>query len=245
MDRDEAVARALAVGVDTMLLPAIDSGSHAALFSLVARYPDNCLPMMGLHPTSVNGNDMYGDELDTVEHFLATPPCGRFIAVGEVGLDLYWSRDFYREQREALERQIELSLRYELPLVIHTRDAWREMREVLHCFGGRGLRGVMHAFSGTWDDYVAVKDAGDFLFGIGGVITYKKSGLVEVVARMQLEDIVLESDAPYLTPVPHRGKRNESSYIPLVARTVAEAMGADVDRVAAVTTRNAIRMFNL
>ena len=241
-DREAVMTRAREAGVVKMLCPAIDSETHERLFALCDRYPDVCLPMMGLHPTSVNDNPRWREELARVEQLLAAGD-RRYWAVGEVGLDLYWSRDWLDRQVEVFERQAELALHYDLPLVIHTRDAWPEMIASLRRFAGRGLRGVLHAFSGTWEDYRAVRACGDFLFGIGGVVTYKKSPLPELLARMPLEQLVLETDAPYLPPVPYRGKRNEPAYIVRVCERVAEATGRTPDEVADVTAANAARLF--
>ncbi len=243
-DRREVAGRAQAAGVAAMLLPATDSESHEALFRTCREYPGVCFPMMGLHPTSINDNPAWRDELALAEKLLANPPVERFYAIGEVGLDLYWSRDFIGEQTEALERQIELSLEYALPLVIHTRDAWAEMTAVLEKHKGRGVRGVMHSFSGTIEDYRAIRDMGDFSFGIGGPVTYKKSSLPEVVAGIDIAHILLETDCPYLPPVPFRGKRNESSYLTYICEKVAAAKGMSPEKIAAATTENARRVFD-
>lgn len=242
-DRDETMARALAAGVERMLLPAIDSGSHGALFATCRAYPGVCLPMMGLHPTSVNDNPSWREELALVEKMLAAPPAGRFYAIGEIGLDLHWSTGFLPEQTEAFEKQIELSLEYDLPLVIHTRDAWPEMTAILGKYKRTGVRGVMHSFSGSLDDYRAILSTGDFVFGIGGPVTYKKSTLPQVVAGMDLSRILLETDCPYLPPVPFRGKRNESSFLTYICEKVAEARGISAEEVAEATTANARRVF--
>ena len=171
-DRDAVVARAREAGVGRILLPAVDGHSYRAMFETARRYAGYCFPMMGLHPTSVNDNPRYRDDLERVARLLEVPPDGiRFCGVGEVGLDLYWSRDFADEQLEALRFQIELALRYELPLVIHTRDAWDEMCGVLEEYRGRGVRGVMHSFCGTREHYRRILGCGDFLFGVGGVVT--------------------------------------------------------------------------
>lgn len=245
-DRDQAVERARAAGVRFMMCPAIDSGSHGRLFDLCRRHEGVCLPMMGLHPTSVNDNPAWREELALVEKYLASPPAGlKFHAVGEVGLDLYWSREWRKEQEEAFARQIELSLHYGSPLVIHTRDAWPQMTEMLSRYADRGLRGVMHSFSGTAEDYLAIKGFGDFMFGIGGPVTYRNSALPDIVRLMPMEDILLETDSPYLPPVPYRGKRNESSYLVNICDRVAEIKELDPAEVAAATTANAGRMFGL
>ena len=156
-DRDEAVARARAAGVGRILLPAVDAESYGAMFALARQYPELCRPMMGLHPTSVNDNPRWREDLEQVARYLAAPPEGiRFCGVGEVGLDLYWSRDFLSQQQQALRFQVELSLQYGLPLVIHTRDAWDEMCALLDAFRGRGVRGILHSFCGTADHYRAL-----------------------------------------------------------------------------------------
>ena len=242
-DRSEAVTRAVAAGVDRLLLPAIDSESHERLFQMCRDYPDNCIPMMGLHPTSVNDNPAWREELALVGQYLEKSPVGEFCAVGEIGLDLYWSRDFREEQMEAFEQQIELALRYDLPIAVHTRSAWEEMCEVMEGFRGRGVRGVFHAFSDGLESYCRLRECGDFIFGVGGVVTFKKSPLAEVVREIPLEELVLETDCPYLTPVPFRGQRNESAYIPYICAKVAELKGVTPEEVAAQTTENAERMF--
>ena len=243
-DREDMLARAIEAGVTRMLLPAVDSESHEALIGLARNNPESCYAMIGLHPTSVNGNADFRKELEWVDTLLKNPPV-RFYGVGETGLDLYWSRDFLREQEEALRFQIELALEYDLPIVIHTRDAFDDMIRIISEYRKSGLRGVFHSFAGTEEQYHALRDSGDFCFGIGGVITYKNSLLPETVARMKLEDIVLETDAPYLPPVPFRGKRNESSYLVYIAEKMAEVKHVPVEEIARVTTQNAERMFGI
>lgn len=244
-DRAEALQRAVGAGVTKIMSPAIDSESHAAMIRVCNENPGLCLPMMGLHPTSVNDNPQWPRELEIVEQYLAAPPVERFYAIGEVGLDLHWSKDFIADQMAVFERQIELSLRYGLPLVIHTREAWPEMVETIEKYAGTGISGVMHAFSGTLDDYRRIRAAGDFVFGVGGSVTYKNSRWGEMLPQMDRAHIVLETDSPWLTPVPFRGKRNESSYMTYIRDAVAAMLGitpAEVDRM---TTGNAERIFNL
>lgn len=246
-DREEALARAAAAGVVRLLLPAIDSESHERLFDLCRRHPEQCIPMIGLHPTSVNDNPRWREELAQVERYLQTPPEGvpPFCAVGEIGLDLYWSRDFREQQTEAFHRQIDLALQYDLPIAVHTRDAWPQTVVLMREYRGRGVRGVFHAFSDSLETYRELKEYGDFAFGIGGVVTFKKSPLAEVVREMDLRDIVLETDSPYLTPAPHRGERNESAYVRYVCEKVAQLRGLTPQEVAAATTANAERMFKV
>lgn len=251
-DRAEALARAREAGVETLLLPAIDSLTHERLFAMAASEPDMCRPMMGLHPTSVNDNPRWREELDTVARYLDAPPQGlRFCAVGEIGLDYYWSRDFVAEQREAFIAQCRMAVRLDLPVAIHTRAAWDDMCEILEAecaraeaAGGR-LRGVLHAFSEDAATYRRLRRCGDWLFGIGGVVTFKKSVISASVADIALDDMVLETDCPYLTPVPHRGERNESAYVRYVCEAVARIKGLDPEEVAEATTRNARRMFGM
>lgn len=249
-DRSDALLRAREAGVERLLLPAIDSESHERLFSLAESAPDMCRVMMGLHPTSVNENPRWREELALVEQYLENPPEGlRFCAVGEIGLDYYWSQDFVAEQREAFVAQCRMASRLGLPVAIHTRSAWDDMCELLEQESaearsrGEQLRGVLHAYSEGVETYHRLLGCGDFLFGIGGVVTFKKSPLAEVVAQMDLRHIILETDCPYLTPAPHRGKRNESAYVSHICQKVAELKGVSADEVARITTANARRMF--
>ena len=244
-DREEALARAVDAGVGRLLLPAIDSASHERLFDLCRRHPDRCIPMMGLHPTSVNDNPRWREELQRVDDLLAAPPADvpPFCAVGEIGLDLYWSREARDEQIEVFRHQIDLALRYGLPIAVHTREAWPETLAIIREYRGRGLRGVFHAFSDTLESYRELRTLGDFVFGIGGVVTFRKSRLAEVVREMELGDLVLETDCPYLTPVPHRGERNESAYVRYICEEVARIKGLDPEEVARTTTATAARIF--
>ena len=246
-DRREVVERARAEGVERIVLPAIDSESNERLFDMCREYGDYVVPLMGLHPTSINDNPRWQEELAEVERLLAEPPHGieRFYGVGEIGLDLYWSRDWQAEQTEVFKAQLDMALKYDLPIVVHTRDAWEEMAEIVEEYRGRGLRGVFHAFSADVEMYGRLRKAGDFVFGIGGVVTFKKSSLAEVVKSMRLEDLVVETDAPYLTPTPHLGTRNESSYVRFVAQKIAELKEVDYKVVAEQTTANAKRIFRL
>ena len=241
----DVVERSIAAGVTRIFLPAVDSKSHASLFALANKYPENCFPMIGVHPTALNDNINYKDELFVVEQYLRNPPVAKFYAIGEVGLDLYWSKDYLREQLEVFRAQIELSLLYDLPLSIHTREAWGEMVKVLSDYKGRGLRGVIHSYSGSLEIYNIIKSYGDFVFGLSGVVTYKNSGISKDILHMDICDIVLETDAPYLPPTPFRGKRNESAYIPYICTRVAEIKSLSVSDVASITTSNTRRIFGV
>lgn len=251
-DREEAIVRAKEAGVESLLLPAIDSESHQRMIDMASLHPDICYPMMGLHPTSVNDNPKFREELSLVRRYLSTPPEGiKFCAVGEIGLDLYWSKEFFDQQREAFVTQCRWAMELGLPVAIHTRAAWAEMEQCVKELQaeakvkGQTLRGVFHAFSEDAECYRVLKMLGDFKFGIGGVVTFKKSIVAEAVKTMALEDIILETDCPYLTPAPFRGKRNESGYISYICAKVAELKGVSAEEVASVTTGNAIRLFGL
>lgn len=229
--------RAAAEGVEKFYLPAIDSEETDNMLALEARFPDRCVAMMGLHPCSVKED--YEAELAHVEEWLAKR---KFVAVGEIGLDFYWDKTFAEQQYVAFRQQIEWALQYDVPIVIHTRNAMQETINVVKEYKSRGLRGIFHCFSGSYESAVQIIDAG-FYLGIGGVLTYKNAGLPEVLSKIGLEHMVLETDAPYLTPVPFRGKRNESSYLKYVIEKLAETKGEPLDMVAAITTANAQKIF--
>ncbi len=240
-DRNEMMQRAQDAGVTRIFLPDVDSQSRAALLEMADNFA-YCYPMVGLHPTSVNENPNWQAELDQIEDLLAES-ASRYCAIGEIGLDLYWSQEFEAQQRAALKQQLDAALRYNLPVAIHCREAWPQLLEVLEPYADRGLRGIIHAFSGDIEIYRKLLTIGDFLFGIGGVVTFKRSALAPVVAEMSLERIALETDAPYLTPVPFRGKRNESSYIPIIAETIANLHAVSAEEVGRVTSLSVLRMF--
>ncbi len=251
-DRDAAVACAREAGVEHLLFPAIDPRSNDRMWEAVRRYGAYCTPMMGLHPTSINENPTWREDLAEVERLLFSPPEGvHFCAVGEIGLDLYWSQAFGKEQLEAFETQCRWAIQLGLPVAIHTRAAWpemeasvRRMKQEAEHLGGR-FYGVFHAFAEDVACYERLRALGDFKFGIGGVVTFKKSLLAETVREMALEDLLLETDCPYLTPTPFRGKRNESGYISYICRKVAELKGVEAEEVAAITTQNARTLFGL
>ncbi|WP_347158988.1 TatD family hydrolase [Pontibacter chitinilyticus] len=238
-DRAQAIARAAEAGVERIYMPNIDHTSIDVLLETAENYPQQCLPMMGLHPTSV-GKD-FEKELYLVEEWLGKRP---FAALGECGIDLYWDKTFLKEQQEALKVQVALAKKHQLPLVLHTRDSFDETYEILAAAQDGSLRGIFHCFSGTVAQAEQVKELG-FLMGIGGVATFKNGGMDQVLPHLQLSDLVLETDCPYLAPVPHRGKRNEPVYLPLIAKRVAELMQKTEAEVAATTTANALQLFNL
>ena len=238
-DIDQIISQAENAGVRKFYLPAIDSSETDNLLSMEKQFPGRCMAMMGLHPCSVKLE--YKDELDQVSDWLSRR---KFVAIGEIGLDLYWDKTFIKEQHEAFRIQIEWSLNYDLPIAIHTRNAMPETIAVVKEYIQRGARGIFHCFSGTYEEAKEVIDAGYYL-GIGGVLTYKNSGLAEVVDKISLEHLVLETDAPYLAPVPFRGKRNESSYLQYIAEKLALIKNISVEEVGAITTANAEKIFPL
>ena len=238
-DRHDVIRQAIRQDVRYILLPNIDKGSIMPMLQLVKDFPDNCFPMMGLHPTSV-GKD-YADHLESVREWLKKD---KFYAIGEMGIDLYWDKTFYAEQQEAFRIQVGLALEYDLPLVIHSRNSFDEIFLLLDEVRRPGLRGVFHCFTGNAEQADHIIGMG-FMLGIGGVLTYKNSGLAEVVEKIPIEHLLLETDAPFLAPVPFRGRRNESAFIENIAMKLAEIKGITVEEVAEVTTKNAIDLFKL
>ncbi|MFT3908767.1 MAG: TatD family hydrolase [Ferruginibacter sp.] len=236
-DLDEMMKRAIASGVGKFYLPAIDSETTDAMLLLEKKYPNNCFAMIGLHPCSVKEN--YHEELGRVEALL---DARNFAAIGETGLDFYWDKTFMKEQYKALERQAELALKYDLPIVLHTRDAMQETIDVIQHYAPAGLKGIFHCFGGSIEEANQIIEMA-FYLGIGGVVTYKKSGLAETLGSIGMEHIVLETDAPYLTPVPFRGKRNESSYLKYIVDKIAEIKNISAEEVATITTANAGKIF--
>lgn len=241
VDRAETIARAVAAGVRKIVLPAVDSRSHRAMIDTALQYPEVCRAAIGMHPTSVNENTKWREELQVVRNLLRDKPV-EWCAIGEVGLDLHWSTSSLTEQCQALVIQMQLAIDYDLPLILHVRDAWNEIFPLLEPLHGQ-IRGVFHSFQGTMKDYGRIKELGNFAVGIGGFITYKNSSTVKLVEQIPIEDIVLETDAPYLTPVPFRGTRNESAHIPVIAAKIAEIKGIPVEKVMEATTARAQSIF--
>jgi len=238
-DRDEMIQRAIDAGVTRMLLPNIDSSSIDSLFSLTKRFPDHCYPMMGLHPTSVKEN--YLEELRRIEKALDHKD---IIAIGETGIDLYWDKTFLKEQEEVFTTQIGWAMELDLPLVIHARDSFQEIFSVLDRTAGPDLRGVFHSFTGGPDELERALSY-NFMIGINGILTFKNSNLREVVKAIPANRLLLETDSPFLAPVPYRGKRNESSYLVETAVKVAEIYNLSKEEVARVTSTNAEKLFRL
>lgn len=270
-DGDNPVELAISAGVDKMVLPDVCSASRDRMFDLAGKYPDNTFPCLGLHPTEV-GKD-WKSELDLLEADAEKTANGyevsdkagtstdktdkdidssdavthrrKIYAIGEAGLDCHWSEDFLKEQIEVFRVQIEMALKMRLPLIVHCREATAICLNTLEGFRGRGLKGVMHAYSGSVETFRELDKYGEWYVGIGGVLTFKKASIAETVKNIPIERIVLETDAPWLAPVPHRGQRNESAYIPEIASRLAEIKGLPVETVAKVTTLNAERLFSI
>lgn len=238
-DRIETVQRAIAAGVKKMYLPNIDSSSIASMLKLEAEFPENCFAMMGLHPCSVN--EKYEAELKIIEEWFEKR---KFYAVGEIGMDYHWDKTFISQQKDAFARQIELAKKHRLPIVIHQRECFDDLFEIVRSKNDKLLKGIFHCFTGTLDQANKIISLGDFKIGIGGAITYKKSELPEVIKQIDMKYIVLETDSPYLTPAPYRGKRNESSCIVFVAQKIAEIKGISFEEVEFITTKNAEEIFN-
>jgi TatD DNase family protein len=237
-DRTAMIERAIEEGVQKMLLPNIDVDSIEPMYTLCKQFPRNCFPMMGLHPGYIN--EKWEENLAIVKQHLFERDN---IAVGEIGMDLYWDKTFKNEQAQAFRIQIEWAKELKLPIVIHARDAFDEIFEIVDELNDSTLSGVFHCFTGNLEQAKRIENYGGFKIGIGGVLTYKKSGLEDVVKEIPLDVLVLETDSPYLPPTPFRGKRNESAYINYVAEKLAEIKGVSVEELAKITTKNAENLF--
>ncbi|WP_417443125.1 TatD family hydrolase [Joostella sp.] len=238
-DRDEMIKRAMDAGIERFFVPAIDSTYTEAMLKLEASYPENVFLMTGLHPTHVKDN--YKEELAHIEELLAKRS---FYAIGEIGIDLYWDKTFLREQQAAFKHQIQLAKKYKLPIVIHCRDAFDEVFEVLESEKGDNLYGIFHCFTGTLEQ---AKQAVSYnmKLGIGGVVTFKNGKIDTFLNEIPLSEIVLETDAPYLAPTPYRGKRNESSYLTQVAGKLVDVYGSSLEEIVTTTTNNSKEVFGV
>lgn len=237
-DRTAMIQRAIAAGVERMYLPNIDLASIDGMHALEKEFPNNCFAMMGLHPCSVDEN--WEDVLAKMKQHLEKRP---YVAIGEIGIDLYWDKTFMEQQKAAFRTQIRWAKEMGLPIVIHARDSFPEIYEVLDEENDERLKGIFHCFTGTIEDVNKIKAYGGFYFGIGGVVTYKKSELPDVIPHIPLDRLLLETDAPYLPPVPFRGKRNESAYVVHTAEKIAEILGFPMMQIRDVTTQNALSIF--
>jgi TatD DNase family protein len=238
-DRDAMIARAISQGIEKFYLPNVDLESIPRMLELEAKYPERCFAMMGLHPCSVEAD--YKLFLTEIEKQLFAR---KFVAVGEIGLDYYWSKEFVEQQKDAFRMQCRWAIELDLPIIIHARESLDDLIQIVkEEKKDERLRGIFHCFGGSIEQAQKIIQLG-FWMGIGGVLTYKKSGLDEIVKDIPLEWLVLETDAPYLTPVPHRGKRNESAYLRFVAEKLAEVKGISLEELATITTENTLRIFS-
>ncbi len=238
-DIREVIERAEKANVGTVILPNIDSATIAPLHQLTNQFPENCLPLMGLHPTHVKED--YKEELQEI---FAQFEKYDYKGVGEIGIDLYWDKSFLNRQQDAFEQQLMYAFEKELPVVIHARESFNEILDIVRGDRFKGLKGIFHAFTGDIGFAREIIDLG-YLLGIGGIVTFKNSHLPEVIAAIDLNHLVLETDSPYLAPTPYRGKRNESSYVPIIADTIARIKNIGIDEVAESTTSNAKRLFGI
>jgi TatD DNase family protein len=238
-DIEEVISNCRKVDIEKILLPNIDSESIPKMNRLVQRFPDLCVPMMGLHPTSVREN--YQDELAICKKWLDE---ARFCAVGEIGIDLYWDKKFLKEQQIVFDTQINWALEKDLPIVIHARESFAEIFEILEAYQDKNLKGVFHSFTGNIEQANQAIDLG-FLLGINGIVTFKNAGLDKTLSSIALDKLMLETDSPYLAPVPKRGKRNESSYLLHVANKLSDIYQVKLEKVAEVTSANAEKLFNI
>ena len=241
-DLPEVIARAKEIGVEKIFMPNIDDTSVEDMLSVYQAYPDYCFPMIGFHPTSVEGPDAIYKVKEMKKRLVEGHP---YIAIGEVGLDLYWDKTWLKEQQQILDEQIQWALEWKLPLVIHCREAFPELFQVLEPYKHTELTGVFHSFTGTLDEARELMGYSRFMIGINGVVTFKKSTLPEALKEVPLSKLVLETDSPYLAPVPFRGKRNETSYVKRVAVKLAELYGMEIGEVERQTTENALKVFKI
>ena len=238
-DRDRVVHAAIKNGVEKMLLPDVDGSTTASMLSLAESYPDRCLPMIGLHPGSVKEN--FQAEISRIRNLLQNR---KFWGIGETGIDLYWDRTFLDQQIESFRSHISLAREYQLPLIIHCRDSFADIVNVLDEENHDSLTGIFHAFTGNLEQALRIISYG-FKIGIGGIVTFKNSGLGKTIGDIDPGHIVLETDSPYLAPVPRRGKRNESSYLVHITEKLAEIYGMSIEEIAEITTKSANELFGL
>jgi len=238
IDRNLVVKRANDEGVNRFFIPAIDSNYHKSMFELEKKY-DNMFLMMGLHPTSVKEN--YAEELDIIKNYLSKR---NFYAIGEIGMDLYWDKSFLKEQQKVFKTQIKWAKQYKMPIVIHCREAFNEIFEILEEEKDKDLRGVFHCFTGNLEQ-AKLAISYKMKLGIGGVVTFKNGKIDKFLSEIPIENIVLETDAPYLAPTPHRGRRNESSYLTLVAKKLSQIYSISIEEIAKITTLNSQQIFGI
>ena len=237
---DDAVRRAIDAGVTKMILPDVDSSVRESVFSMASRFPGSAFPCLGLHPTELPEN--WKEEVDRMMEYRDRKG---IVAIGETGMDFHWARDNAAIQEEVFRIQLDLALEMDIPVIVHNREATEHTLNILKDYRGRGLRGVFHAYGGSIETFMELQRLGDWYVGIGGVVTFRKASIAETIREIPLDRILTETDAPWLTPVPFRGTRNESSYIPYIAEKIAMQKGTDIETVAEVTSGNAEKLFGI
>lgn len=237
---DDAVRRAIDAGVTKMILPDVDSSVRESVFSMASRFPGSAFPCLGLHPTEIPEN--WKEEVDRMMEYRDRKG---IVAIGETGMDFHWDRDNAAIQEEVFRIQLDLALEMDIPVIVHNREATEHTLNILKDYRGRGLRGVFHAYGGSIETFMELQRLGDWYVGIGGVVTFRKASIAETIREIPLDRILTETDAPWLTPVPFRGTRNESSYIPYIAEKIAMQKGTDIETVAGVTSGNAEKLFGI
>lgn len=238
IDRADAIQRAKEIGVTKIILPNIDNDSLPRMLKLEAEYPGYCYAAIGLHPTSVKYD--YQAQLNIIESELKRR---EYIAIGEIGIDLYWDKSFQQEQIIAFRQQLDWAIEYKLPVIIHVRNSTEETLKVLELYRDMGLTGVFHSFTGSKKDADWIIEFGGFYLGINGIVTFKNSGMDKVVKQLNIENLILETDSPYLTPAPYRGKRNESAYVDLVCQKLSEILEIEKNEIIQKTTENTYKLF--
>lgn len=237
-DRHQVIQDAIDAGIKKMILPGIHSSYTKVLMQTAESFPDNCYPASGLHPSDVDEN--FERELQHVEENLQT---GQYIAVGEIGIDLYWDKTFIKEQQRAFEKQILFAKEFNLPIIIHVRESFNEIFKIVDKLNDNNLRGIFHSFTGTVEQAMKIIDYGGFKIGINGIVTFKNSGLDKTVSKIDIDHLVLETDSPYLSPVPKRGKRNESSHLKYIAQKISEIKNISLEELSHITNKNALEIF--
>lgn len=241
-DRDEMIKRAIQNNITRFFLPNIDSSSIIPMLSVCEKYPQHCFPTIGLHPCYVKEN--VAAELKIMEQHLRANKI-KFYAIGEIGIDFYWDKTFAEQQLQAFEKQIEWAIEFNLPIIIHVRKAFNETYQLVKKYIDKGLRGIFHCFSGSMEEANLIMQLKTFKIGIGGVVTFKNAGLNTIIPAIPLDFIVLETDSPYLAPIPYRGKRNESAYLSIITKHVADLKNASVLEIAEATTKNSTTIFGI
>ncbi|MBN1253556.1 MAG: TatD family hydrolase [Bacteroidales bacterium] len=237
-DIEEVINSAIGNNVEKFFLPNIDSSTIERLLNISKKYPNNCYPLIGLHPTSVKEN--YKQEIDTIEYWLTKE---KFYAIGEIGIDLYWDKTFEHQQEDAFKIQIEIAKKHSLPIIIHARESFNEIFSIIDQLNDEKLTGIFHSFTGNKEQAEKIINYGGFKIGINGIVTFKNSELANIVKQIGIEHILLETDSPYLAPHPKRGRRNESSFLIYTAKKIAELYNISIDELADVTTENAKQIF--